>query len=271
MYLTRHQTAKGPRWALDGHLLPASFDLGLLLELPREAGVQMLQALRLQETAQSALLPPVEPFHEVWACGVTYVRSREARQAESSTGDIYVKVYGAARPELFFKAPGWRVRGHGELVRIRSDSRWNVPEPELVLVVNVRQEIVGFCAGNDMSSREIEGENPLYLPQAKVYDGSCALGPGISLADGDALRDLPIQMEILREGRRVFEGETRTSRMKRGLEDLVGYLGRELEFPQGAFLMTGTGIVPPDEFTLGPGDVVRISVGALTLENRVEG
>lgn len=241
-----------------------------MLELPKSAIVELLQALPADESAQGTILPPIEPMHEVWASGVTYVQSRQARQAESSIGDIYEMVYDAARPELFFKALGWRVIGHAMPICIRGDSHWNVPEPEMVLVVNRYQEIVGICAGNDVSSRDIEGENPLYLPQAKTYNGSCALGPGILLADPDELRDLPVRLEILRQDALLLKGQTRTSNMKRGLEDLVAYLGRELDFPQGVFLMTGTGIVPPDEFSLKPGDVVRIAVASLTLENQVQ-
>jgi len=155
-------------------------------------------------------------------------------------------------------------------IRIRGDSQWNVPEPELTLVINRYLEIVGFCVGNDVSSRDIEGLNPLYLPQAKIYNGSCALGPGILLAEVEQLRDLPIGVEILRAGDVVFQGQTRSSRMKRSLKELVAFLGWELDFPQGVFLMTGTGIVPPDKFTLQPGDVIRITIGSLTLENEVQ-
>jgi 2-dehydro-3-deoxy-D-arabinonate dehydratase len=270
MYLTRHQTVQGPRWALDGHFLPSSFSLSLMLELPKGAIADVLKTLATNASAQGTILPPIEPMHEVWASGVTYLRSREARQAESSTGDIYQMVYDAARPELFFKAIGWRVVGHAMPIRTRRDSQWNVPEPEMVLVVNQHQEIVGFCAGNDVSSRDIEGENPLYLPQAKTYEGSCALGPGILLSDLEEMGDLPIQLEILRQEALLFEGQIRTSNIKRGLEELVAYLGRELSFPQGVFLMTGTGIVPLDDFTLKPDDVVRISVGSLRLENPVQ-
>lgn len=270
MYLTRHQTAEGARWALDGQALPRLFNLGLLLNLPAEAVQDLLEACASAETVDGQLLAPVEPFHEVWASGVTYTRSRQAREAESSVSDVYARVYDAPRPELFFKAVGWRVKGHEAPVRIREDSRWNVPEPEMVLVINRESEIVGYCAGNDMSSRDIEGENPLYLPQAKVYDGSCAVGPGILLARAEALRDLPVEMDILRDGEQVFHGETSVSRMKRRLEELAEYLGRELGFPQGVFLMTGTGIVPPEDFSLQPGDTVRIGVGALTLQNWVE-
>jgi 2-dehydro-3-deoxy-D-arabinonate dehydratase len=179
-------------------------------------------------------------------------------------------VYDAQRPELFPKAAGWRVVGHEAAIRIRADSQWDVPEPELVIVVNCHQEIVGYCAGNDVSSRDIEGENPLYLPQAKVYDGSCALGPGIQLATIAELQDLRVGIAIRRKGETVFQGETRVSRMKRGLDELVTYLFRELEYPHGVLLMTGTGVVPPDDLTMHPGDAVRIQVGSMTLENVVQ-
>jgi len=229
-----------------------------------------LDLLTTAEPAPGALLPPLDAAQEVWAAGVTYLRSREARRAESAVGDIYETVYTAARPELFYKAPGWRVAGPGGAVRIRRDSTWDVPEPELVLVINQAGAIVGYCAGNDMSSRSIEGENPLYLPQAKIYDGACALGPGILLASPDALRDLPIGLRITRAGAAVFDGATRTGQMKRPLEELVAYLRRELAFPQGVLLMTGTGLVPPDGFTLRAGDQVEITVGPLQLANPVQ-
>jgi len=269
MYLTRHQTTNGPRWALDGLFLPARFDLGLLLQLPRQALGGFLGAIPRSEPANGSLLAPVEPTHEIWAAGVTYLRSREAREAESTVKDVYARVYEAARPEIFFKAVGGRVVGHQMPIRIRRDSRWNVPEPELTLVVNAGGEIVGYCVGNDVSSRDIEGENPLYLPQAKVYEGSCALGPGIVLAPADDLRDLSIQIVMTREGRPVFEGAIRTSQLKRPLEELVSTLRMELDFPQGVFLLTGTGIVPPHDFSMQRGDTVRITIGQLTLENQV--
>jgi 2-dehydro-3-deoxy-D-arabinonate dehydratase len=245
--------------------------LGLLLELPSEAYSDALAAMLTGEEASGELLPPVEPWQEVWASGVTYLRSRDARQAESETGDIYARVYVAERPELFMKAIGWRVMGPEDPIRVRPDSTWNVPEPELTLVINARGEIVGYVAGNDVSSRSIEGANPLYLPQAKVYAGSCALGPAIRLASPDEMRDLPITLEIQRQGEQAFHGETATSQMKRTFEELVDYLFKELPFPNGAFLMTGTGIVPPDDFTLRAGDVVRIGVGELALTNSVQG
>ena len=216
------------------------------------------------------LKTPVDETYEVWACGVTYLRSRDAREAESQVKDVYTRVYEAERPELFFKAIGWRVAGHGMPIRVRADSKWNVPEPELTLVINAAGEIAGYTVGNDVSSRDIEGENPLYLPQAKVYDGSCAVGPGIVLVDDTKeLRDLSIVLDIERGGRTVFKGDTSTSRIKRPLEELVAYLRRELTFYAGAFLLTGTGIVPPQEFSLSPGDVVTITIGELTLQNEV--
>ena len=274
MLLTRHEAPQGTaRWALDGRSLPTDLGLDLLLRLPREGMAAMLRSVPHSEAATGRLLPPIEAAHEVWAAGVTYQRSREAREAESAVKDVYARVYEAKRPELFFKSVGWRVVGHDLPIRVRADSRWNVPEPELTLVVNASREIVGYCVGNDVSSRDIEGENPLYLPQAKVYDGSCALGPGIVVGD-DALgnlKDLSVQLTLTRGGQAAFQGETRTSRIKRPLEELVSYLTEELTFPGGVFLMTGTGIVPPHEFSLAPGDVVTITIGALTLENRVAG
>jgi 2-dehydro-3-deoxy-D-arabinonate dehydratase len=269
MYLTRHQSEAGTRWAIDGRELPETITLAGLLALPLAEMRGFLGAIPRGALATGAVLPPVEPEHEVWAAGVTYERSREAREAESSAKDVYARVYDAERPELFFKAPGWRVAGHGMPIRVRADSRWNVPEAELTLAVNARGEIAGYCAGNDVSSRDIEGANPLYLPQAKIYDGACALGPGLVLAGADELRDVPIRAEVLRAARTIFSGETRTSRMRRPLGQLVAYLVRELAFPRGVFLMTGTGIVPPPEFSLEPGDCARVVVGALTLENDV--
>jgi 2-dehydro-3-deoxy-D-arabinonate dehydratase len=269
MYLSHHQTATGPRWALDGHYLPQDFTLERLLELPGADVRSFLEDLGSEGPAEDLLLPPIEPAHEVWASGVTYLQSREARELESTDADAYEKVYDAERPELFFKALGWRVVGHGDMVRVRGDSRWNVPEPELVLVINSEMEIVGYTVGNDVSSRDIEGENTLYLPQAKVYDGSCSLGPGIVISDPDAMWDLRITMSIQRGDTFVFEDEIDTSQMKRSPEELAAYLGKELAFPGGVFLMTGTGIVPEDDFTLTSGDLVGISVGNLVLENEV--
>jgi 2-dehydro-3-deoxy-D-arabinonate dehydratase len=212
---------------------------------------------------------------EVWAAGVTYYRSRNARMEESRDaggGSFYDRVYAAERPELFFKGAGWRVVGPGEAVRVRADARWSVPEPELTLAVNPRGELVGYTIGNDMSSRDIEGENPLYLPQAKVYDGSCALGPAILLAEGPLDRTAGIGLEIVRDGEIAFAGSTTLKELKREPEELIGYLFRDQSFPRGVFLMTGTGIVPPDDFTLKSGDEVRIRIDGIgTLVNPVAG
>jgi 2-dehydro-3-deoxy-D-arabinonate dehydratase len=213
--------------------------------------------------------PPID-VQEVWASGVTYLRSKVARMGESDDGgDFYDKVYTADRPELFFKSTASRVVGNLQSVRIRRDSGWNVPEPELTLVLSSSAKIVGYTIGNDMSSRSIEGENPLYLPQAKVYDGSCALGPSILLADSS---EVPkgISMTIERDGKEVFSGETSTDKIQRPLQQLADYLFAEMSFPDGAFLLTGTGIVPPDEFTLRSRDIIKITIDGIgTLENPV--
>jgi 2-dehydro-3-deoxy-D-arabinonate dehydratase len=269
MYLTRHHTFDGPRWALDNQFLPRQFSLGLLLELPQSALNSFLEAALTQEPAVGSLLAPVDNDQEVWASGVTYLRSRDARQAESEVKDVYGKVYDAERPELFLKAVGWRVVGPQMPIRVRDDSHWNVPEPEVTLVINRHGEIVGFTAGNDVSSRDIEGENPLYLPQAKIYNRSCALGPGIRLADAASLTDVPIKVSIARDGKTVFEGDTSSAQMKRTFQELAKYLGMELDFPRGVLLMTGTGIVPGDDFNLQSGDLVTIKVDTLILENEV--
>jgi 2-dehydro-3-deoxy-D-arabinonate dehydratase len=210
---------------------------------------------------------------EVWAAGVTYYRSRSARMAEAKDaggGDFYDRVYTAERPELFFKATPSRVAGPGGDVRIRSDAKWSVPEPELTLLVNPRGQIIGYTVGNDMSSRDIEGENPLYLPQAKVYDRSCALGPCILVSSEPLPATTAIRLEIERAGRIQFTGATTLKEMKRSSTELVAYLFRESTFRFGTFLMTGTGIVPPDEFTLAAGDRIRITIEPIgTLENVV--
>lgn len=211
---------------------------------------------------------------EVWAAGVTYFRSRNARMEESKSaggGSFYDRVYAAERPELFFKATASRVVGPGQAVRIRRDAKWSVPEPELTLVVSPRGKIVGYTVGNDMSSRDIEGENPLYLPQAKVYDGSCALGPGVLVSRGELDTSTGIAIEIVRDGETAFTGATTLAELKRKPEELVSYLYRECSFPHGCLLMTGTGIIPPDTFTMEPGDEVRISIDGIgTLVNPVE-
>jgi len=210
---------------------------------------------------------------EVWAAGVTYFRSRTARMEESQAaggGDFYDRVYGAERPELFFKASPHRVAGPGEAVRIRRDSKWNVPEPELSLVITSTGKIIGYTIGNDMSSRDIEGENPLYLPQAKVYDRSCALGPCVLVASVPLSKSTQIELEILRADKSVFNGTTTLAQLKRTPETLVEFLYRDNSFPNGCFLLTGTGIVPPDEFTLQSSDQISITIDSIgTLTNPV--
>lgn len=232
-----------------------------------------LEPLQEFSLVHAGLQAPLEG-QEVWAAGVTYFRSRSARMEESKDaggGDFYDRVYYAERPELFFKANLHRVAGHGEQVRIRRDSQWNVPEPELALVVTPTGKIIGYTIGNDMSSRDIEGENPLYLPQAKVYDKSCALGPGILLSGEQLPGSTEIKAEIIRLKDIAFSGATTLSTMKRTPQELVEFLYRDNSFPHGCFLLTGTGIVPPDEFTLQPGDEIRITIEPIgTLINTVQ-
>ncbi len=210
------------------------------------------------------LLAPIDQ-QEVWAAGVTYKRSQKARMDESEgAARFYDLVYAAPRPELFFKATPHRVSGPEQPVRIRRDASWNVPEPEFALVLNSRLELVGCTIGNDMSSRDIEGENPLYLPQAKVYDGCCGLGPAVTLlSDLPPLPEVGIRLKIVRSGAAVFEGRTDLGQMARTFDELIGYLGRDNSFPQGAILLTGTGLVPPNEFTLAAGDVVEIEIDGI--------
>jgi 2-dehydro-3-deoxy-D-arabinonate dehydratase len=227
-----------------------------------------------QEPIDSSLLEAPIEHQEVWASGVTYYRSRSARIEESKDaggGDFYDRVYSAERPELFFKAVAYKVAGPNSDVRIRSDAKWSVPEPELTLVINPRGQIIGYTIGNDMSSRDIEGANPLYLPQAKVYDRSCALGPGILIRKEPMPASTEIAMEILRGGTQQFSASISLSEMKRDPQTLVDYLYRDQSFPHGCFLLTGTGIVPPDSFTLQSSDEIRISISGIgTLVNRVE-
>ena len=219
------------------------------------------------------ILAPIQN-QEIWASGVTYMRSREARMDESKDSggaDFYAKVYEAERPELFFKSTAARCVGTGEKVRIRKDSKWNVPEPELTLFMTSSGKIVGYTIGNDMSSRDIEGENPLYLPQAKSYDKAAAIGPCLYVPKDVINPDTQIFIEILRGGKPMFSGDIAINRIKRTLTDLAHYLFREMSFPNGAYLMTGTGIVPDNDFTLLSGDVVNISIeGIGTLSNEVE-
>jgi 2-dehydro-3-deoxy-D-arabinonate dehydratase len=230
------------------------------------------QAGRSQAPAPGNILPPIGT-QEVWAAGVTYYRSRDARMEESKSaggGDFYDRVYSATRPELFFKAPPHRVVGPGANVAIRSDASWSVPEPELVLFITPGGKIAGYTIGNDMSSRDIEGENPLYLPQAKVYDRSCALGPCLLVSDEALPPSTGISIEIRREGQVAFSGATTLKEMKRKPEELARYLYHSSSFPSGCFLFTGTGIVPPDSFTLRPGDEISITIPPIgTLLNEV--
>ncbi|MCP4813190.1 MAG: 2-hydroxyhepta-2,4-diene-1,7-dioate isomerase, partial [Planctomycetaceae bacterium] len=217
------------------------------------------------------LLAPID-HQEVWAAGVTYKRSQTARMEESETSaSCYDRVYESPRPELFLKATPHRVSGPGQPLRIRQDASWNVPEPEITCVVNARLELVGFTVGNDMSSRDIEGENPLYLPQAKVYRQCAGLGPCVTLIDAMPTRaETMIRLKIERDGAAVFEGETDVDQMARTFEDLIEYLGRDQEFPAGVFLMTGTGVVPDSDFTLAAGDVVHITIDGIgTLTNPI--
>jgi 2-dehydro-3-deoxy-D-arabinonate dehydratase len=240
------------------------------LEQASSAAVPVCNAAALEGPASEIkLLAPLDT-QEVWACGVTYEMSREARMRESGAPTVYGLVYDAPRPELFFKATPHRVVGPGEAVAIRADSNWDVPEGELALVLTPALEVVGYTVGNDMSSRDIEGENPLYLPQAKVYDRCCALGPVVRLArDFDPLDQL-VECVIHRDGQVAFHGTTHTSRLHRPLADMVDYLGRCNSFPSGVFMCTGTGVVPPDSFTLAEGDVVEIIFEELgTLKNPV--
>jgi 2-dehydro-3-deoxy-D-arabinonate dehydratase len=245
-------------------ILHAADPAALVRSLPRRGTVP---------SDQVKLLAPIDE-QEVWAAGVTYRRSKVAREEESaSTGGarFYDMVYTAARPELFFKAPPRRVVHPGDPVRIRRDARWSVPEPELALVVAPDLRIVGYTIGNDMSSRDIEGENPLYLPQAKFYDGSCSVGPVITLAGFlPPLPEVEIRLVIHRAGAAAFEGSTTLAQMARSFEELVSWLGRETSFPDGVVLLTGTGIVPPEHFSLAVGDEVVIEVtGIGRLANRV--
>jgi 2-dehydro-3-deoxy-D-arabinonate dehydratase len=237
----------------------------------------LTEKIRSSESAASldetTILAPIVS-QEIWASGVTYLRSKTARMEESKDaggGDFYDRVYDAERPEIFFKATAARTVGHLQDIRIRKDSKWNVPEPELTLFVNNQNQIAGYTIGNDVSSRDIEGENPLYLPQAKSYDKSAAIGPCILVLEEPISRETDIAVEILRDGKTVFDGKTQLSQMKRELPELVEYLTRECSFPQGVFLMTGTGTVPPDDFTMISGDVVKISIDNIgTLINTVE-
>ncbi|MBX3064350.1 MAG: fumarylacetoacetate hydrolase family protein [Anaerolineae bacterium] len=274
LFLRQYLTATGVQIGLDnGQELrtlgessnPLSLDWLLSDQPTAPRAANLLEVLHQQP--QTIVSPAAAEFRapvgrqEIWAAGVTYKRSEEARESESNNSTVYTRVYNAARPELFFKSLGHDAVGANDQIGIRYDATWSVPEPELVIVLNARMEVVGFTIGNDVSSRDIEGENPLYLPQAKVYEAACAVGPRIWLQPGATVwPQLKIELQIEREGKTVFSGETSTASIHRTLSDLVEYLGRCKRFPNGAFLFTGTGIVPPDNFTLQAGDVTRIRI-----------
>jgi 2-dehydro-3-deoxy-D-arabinonate dehydratase len=246
--------------------------LSAILSSPQP--IQTVQSLKKEAAialSQITFLAPID-HQEVWAAGVTYKRSQTARMEESeAAASCYDLVYKADRPELFFKAVPHRVRGHKQALRIRSDAKWNVPEPEVTLVLSSDLRIVGLTIGNDMSSRDIEGENPLYLPQAKCYDQSAGVGPWVTLFETLPPKEqIKIDIKISRKGSVLFDQSTSAAQMAREFEDLVGWLGRDMTFPDGAFLMTGTGIVPNNDFTLHAGDVVSITIaGVGTLENTI--
>lgn len=252
-----------PRWAWAESgtvkLLDADVDLARLVSAPSTVVSQLIDAA-VQTAADSVrLLAPVDATTEVWAAGVTYEKSREARVSESIEPDIYVRVYDAARPELFFKAVGWRVRGPQQTVSVRVDSQWNVPEPELAAILRSDRSVFGWTICNDVSSRSIEGENPLYLPQAKVYAGSCAVGPAILPAD--ALPDpyhVVMRMSVERDGAEIWSGTSSTEKLRRHVDELAEHLFAAQEFPGGVVLSTGTSLVPDAPFTLRAGDTVRI-------------
>jgi 2-dehydro-3-deoxy-D-arabinonate dehydratase len=274
------------RYETDGGVRVGVLDDGAVRPVPEVGSMAALLALSLGEARTLVeraagepavavgavrLLPPVDGLTEVWASGVTYERSMDARVEESQTQDIYSRVYGAERPELFFKSVAWRVVTDGDAIAIRPDSAVTVPEPELAAVVTATAEVFGYTVCDDVSSRDIEGENPLYLPQAKVYAGSCALATGIRPAwEVPDVADLGIEVRVTRGGDTVFSGTTSTARMHRSVPDLVGHLVRGMDFPAGAVLSTGTGIVPDLDFTLLDGDVVRVTVEEVgTLTNPV--
>lgn len=229
-------------------------------------------AKEIKEVPASGILAPVGN-QELWACGVTYLRSKIGRQEESKEaggGDFYARVYEAVRPEVFFKATAHRIVGQGDKVNIRKDSTWDVPEPELTLVVTSSGKIIGYTIGNDMSSRSIEGENPLYLPQAKTYDASAALGPCIYVTDKTLSPSTMINLDISRKGETVFSGNVALSQLKRTPEELTSFVFKECSFPYGCFIMTGTGIVPGNDFTLKSGDEIKIRIDNIgTLVNVV--
>jgi 2-dehydro-3-deoxy-D-arabinonate dehydratase len=276
MPISLHHLRDGdvPRWAVcqDGEWGALDGTLAGLLAVPLDQARATVEATarRARGDLPGAVLPPVDR-QEVWAAGVTYLRSRDGRKEESSGhGSLYDHVYDNDRPEIFFKASPWRVVGDHDAVGIRVDSGWDVPEAEVGLVLNAAGEVFGYTLGNDMSSRSIEGENPLYLPQAKIYDRSCALGPAIVPSWAVGPGPFRIRLRVLRAGREAYAATTSTAEMARGFTDLAGWLFRALSFPAGVVLLTGTGMVPGAEFTTQPGDTIEISSDALgTLTNPV--
>ena len=281
MKLAKYRTASGEIGvgSVSGdHITPlalsddyASLSDILEAEAPGQVAAAILESQADVALADVTLLPPIDA-QEVWAAGVTYTRSKTARMEESeAAASCYDRVYASPRPELFMKATPHRVSGHGQPLRIREDAEWNVPEPELTLVMNKQMRLVGFTVGNDMSSRDIEGDNPLYLPQAKVYDQCAGIGPWITLASAMPTRaEIGIALSIRRNSQVVFEGTTGIDQMARTFEELIGWLSRDNSFPNGAMLMTGTGIVPDSDFTLQPGDLVDITIDGIgTLSNPV--
>ncbi|GAA0476345.1 fumarylacetoacetate (FAA) hydrolase [Paractinoplanes deccanensis] len=261
-------------WAVcqDGKWGELGGSLAGLLAVPLDQAREMVEAAARAaggDLTGEETLPPVDR-QEVWAAGVTYLRSREGRKEESGHGSLYDHVYDSDRPEIFFKSSPWRVVGDRDAVGIRADSGWDVPEAEVGLVLNAAGEVFGYTLANDMSSRSIEGENPLYLPQAKIYDRSCALGPAIVPSWAVDPGPFEIGLRVLRDGHETYTGKTSTAAMARGFDDLAGWLFRALTFPSGAVLLTGTGLVPDAGFTIRPGDTIEIASPALgTLTNPV--
>ena len=272
--LHRLRAGDGSRWVVhqDGAWGALDGTLADLLALPLDqarAKVEAAAGAAAGDLSGEPTLPPLDT-QEVWAAGVTYLRSRDGRKEESGHGSLYDHVYDSERPEIFFKASPWRVVGDGDAVGIRADSGWDVPEAEVGLVLDAAGEIFGYTLANDMSSRSIEGENPLYLPQAKVYDRSCSIGPGIVPSWAAGPGPFPIGVRVLRDGREAYAATTSTEAMARSFTDLADWLFRALSFPSGVVLLTGTGVVPTADFTARPGDTIEITSAALgTLTNSV--